>query len=135
MVFCILSACMTIPHMTLDGLGVDHPTNKYYRSTSSDNYDGQAVGLFCFLFILGLKAGIVSIIISTYTCRAVCQRAKANGVVMYNPAGTALLRTNPTLGNMADLSKAVATSQNQVNTVQQQPEQQQPPTYNSVAQM
>jgi len=128
MVFSILSACMTIPHMALDGLGA-HIAYDYF-------YDGQAVALFCVLFFLGLKACIVSIIISTYTCRAVrCRRVKASETVMYKPASAALLHTIPPLGNMADLSKVVAKAQNQVNVVQQQPEQQQPPAYNSVAQM
>merc|ERR1711974_489330 len=52
---------------------------------------------------------IVSIIISTYTCRAVrCRRVKASETVMYKPASAALLHTIPPLGNMADLSKVVA---------------------------
>jgi len=128
MVFSILSACMTIPHMTLDGIGAGYSSN--YRWN-----DGTALGLYCFLFILGLKAGIVSIVISSYTCRAVCcRKVKANGTVMYNPAG--LQHTALPLGNMADLTKVVATAQNQVNAVQQQQQpEQEPPAYNSVAQM
>jgi len=126
MVFSILSAVMSIPHMTIDGIGA--------AIGSGYSFDGTAVGLYSFMFILALLAGILSIIISSYTCRAVCcRRTNYGGSVMYNPGQAAVANQTIPLGNLgSDLSKVIATAQQQVNPAQQQ---QQPPAYNSLAQM
>ena len=100
MVFSILSACMAVPHMTLDGIGAGY--RHIYRLE-------HVVGLYWTLFILGLCGGITSIVLSSYTCRAVCcRRSKTAGTVLYTPAaGGATAQAIP-LGNM-DLAKIIAT--------------------------
>ena len=88
-------------------------------------------GLYSFLFLLGLGGGITSIVLSSYTCGAVCcccRRSKNSGTVVYNPTGGAIPAQAIQLGNM-DLAKVIATQQ-QVAAAQQQPL-----AYNTVAQM
>lgn len=128
MVFSILSALWSIPHMTIDGIGAVDYSSRW-------GFDGTAVGLYSFMFILALLAGILSIVISSYTCRAVCcRRTNYGGSVMYNPGQAAVANQTIPLGNLgSDLSKVIATAQQQVNPAQQQ--EQQPPAYNSLAQM
>merc|ERR1712038_720180 len=124
MVFSILAACMAVPHMTLDGIGAGEG-----RRWSSSRHQGLKTGLYSFLFLLGLGGGITSIVLSSYTCRAVCcRRSKNSGTVVYNPTGGAIPAQAIQLGNM-DLAKVIATQQ-QAAAVQQQP-----PAYNTVAQM
>lgn len=121
MVLSIISAIMSIPHMTIDGIAAG--------AVSGYRYDGRALGLYCFMFLLSLLAGILSIVISSYTCRAICcRRTNYGGSVVYNPGQPN--QTIPLANLGSDLSKVIATAQQQVNPVQQLP-----PAYNSVAQM
>merc|ERR1719471_960795 len=126
MVFSIISACMAVPHMTIDGIGIGE------HSWRSRGLGFAGVLMYSILFVLGLAGGIISIVLSSYTCRAVCCRRTRNvGSVIYNPAASGAATQTIQLGgaNNMDLAKLIATQQQQAS----QQQQQQPPSYNAVA--
>jgi len=129
MVFSILSACMAVPHMTLDGIFAGEISS--WRSwRSSLEYADLGICLYSFMFVLGITGGITSIVLSAYTCRATCCRRSKLGTVLYNPAaaGAAGDPQAIPLGNL-DPSKFIATQQTSGLASQQQP-----PSYSTVIQ-
>lgn len=129
MVFSILSACMAVPHMTLDGIFAGEISS--WRSwRSSLEYADLGICLYSFMFVLGITGGITSIVLSAYTCRATCCRRSKLGTVLYNPAaaGAAVAPQAIPLGNL-DPSKFIATQQTSGLASQQQP-----PSYSTVIQ-
>ena len=98
MVLSILSAVMSFPHMWLDAMGIDQRQHTQYlyliwlfeqiktkfrqyilvifsstpRSCGAGDSCHLLMALFSLNFILALAAGIISIVISAYTCKAVC---------------------------------------------------------------
>jgi len=70
MVLSILSAVMSFPHMWLDAMGIDQSSTP--RSCAASDSCHVLMALFSLNFILALAAGITSIVISAYTCKAVC---------------------------------------------------------------
>lgn len=117
MVFSITSAVLAVPRMVFDAFGAEW------------SYQVEAVGLYSFLFILGLAGAIISIVLSSYTCRAVCCRKSNAGSVIFNPSATA--QTIP-LGHL-DLSKAVIVTQPAAAAAATS--HQLPPSYNTVTQL
>jgi len=90
-------------------------------------YQVEAAWLYSILFILGLAVAIISIVLSSYTCRAICCRRSTAGSVIYNPSGVGATAQTIPLGNL-DLSKATASTA---------PESQEllAPSYNAQAKM
>jgi len=125
MVLSIVSAAMTIPNLTLDGIGIEYSSGHYY------GHAGMAA-TYSINLILALAAGIISIIVSAYTCQAVCCRKSSAGSVMYNPAA-AVAQSIP-MTNL-DLTSVIHTAQtaahNQYLPVAER--QSQPPAYNTLA--
>jgi len=107
MVFSITSAVLAVPRMIFDAFGAEW------------SYQVEAVGLYSFLFILGLAGAIISIVLSSYTCRAVCCRRSNAGSIP--------------LGHL-DLSKAVIVTQPAAAAATATSDQL-PPSYNTVAQL
>jgi len=105
MVFSITSAVLAVPRMVFDAFGAEW------------SYQVEAVGLYSFLFILGLAGAIISIVLSSYTCRAVCCRRSNAGSIP--------------LGHL-DLSKAVIVTQPAAAAATSH---QLPPSYNAVTQL
>jgi len=95
-------------------------------------YVDLGICLYSFMFILGITGGITSIVLSAYTCRAVCCRRSKLGTVLYNPAaaGAAGAPQAIPLGNL-DPSKFIATTQQTSGLASQQ---QRPPSYSTVIQ-
>jgi len=118
MVFSILAACMSVPYIVLDGIGIGDSS---YRSYRSDQGDKMAV--YSVMLILGLTSAIASIVLSALTCRTVCCRAvKSAGAVMYNPATAQAIP----LGNV---SQVINTQAPIYQNPQQQLGQSPPPVY------
>lgn len=116
MVMSIVSACMSIPHIVMDSIGVAMATGYRYNSAN--------VGLFGFLIFLGVTAGITLIILSAFTCRAICCGSiKTNGTVMYHPSTAQTIQ-------LGDLSHVITTGQHAMYPVSPQQESP-PPTYSS----
>jgi len=109
MVFSIMSAVMAVPRMVFDAIGADD--GRPWRYNVGD------VWLYSFLFILGLAGAIISIVLSSCTCRAVCCRISNAGSIP--------------LGHL-DLSKAVIVTQPAAATATSD---QLPPSYNTVTQL
>ena len=80
-----------------------------------DRYQVGDVWLYSFLFILGLAGAIISIVLSSYTCRAICCRRVTAESVIYNPSGVAATAQTIPLGNL-DLSKAVLSKDTTAST-------------------
>jgi len=124
MVLSILSAAMTIPNLTFDSMGVASSTGYYVHAGLAAAY---SINL-----ILALVAGIISIVVSAYTCQAVCCRKSSAGSVIYNPAA-AVAQSIP-MTNL-DLTSVIHTAQtaahNQHLPVAER--QSQPPAYNTLA--
>jgi len=135
MVFSIISAVMGVPHMVLDGFGADQVqtrTSYYFDYSDTSRYESyqvEAVWLYSVLFILGLAVAIISIVLSSYTCRAICCRRSNAGSVIHNPSGVDATAQAIPLGNL-DLSKAVLSP-----TASTAPESQEllAPSYNALA--
>ena len=105
--------------------------NRFNFSTRWGYHAGLAA-TYSINLILALAAGIISIVVSAYTCQAVCCRKSSAGSVMYNPAA-AVAQSIP----MTNLEKTsvIHTAQ---TTVHNQPlpaaeAQSQPPAYNTLA--
>jgi len=69
MVFSILSACMSVPYLTMSSIGI----NERYRSTA-----GLKVA-FGIQVICSLTGGILGIILSAIACRATCCKSSDHG--------------------------------------------------------
>jgi len=110
MVFSIISAVMAVARMVFDALGADDANSPW-------RYQVGDVWLYSFLFILGLAGAIISIVLSSYTCRAVCCRRSNAGSIP--------------LGHL-DLSKAVIVTQPAAAAATSH---QLPPSYNAVTQL
>merc|ERR1712018_1017472 len=124
MVFSIISAVMAVPDMVFDAFCATAPFGRYQV---------EATWLYSFLFILGLTGAIISIVLSSYTCRAVCCRRSNVGSVIYNPSGVAATAQTIPLGNL-DLSKAVVVTQ-PAAAAPAATSHQLPPLYNTVPQL
>jgi len=94
------------------------------------HYHVENVWLYSFLFILGLAGGIISIVLSSYTCVVCCQRSNV-GPVIYNP-GRVGKRTaqNIPQGNLEAVIVTQPAAAAATTTSQQLP-----PSYNTVAQL
>lgn len=126
MVLSILSAAMTIPNLTFDSMGVASSTDGYYSA-----HAGLAAA-YSINLILALAAGIISIVVSAYTCQAVCCRKSNAGSVMYNP--TAAVAQSIPMTNL-DLTSVIHSAQTAAHN-QHLPvaeTQSQPPAYNTLA--
>ena len=95
------------------------------------SYQVEAVWLYSILFILGLAVAIISIVLSSYTCRAVCCCRNNAGTVIYNPSGVGATAQTIPMGNL-DLSKAVIVPQPATAATTSH---QLPPSYNTVTQL
>jgi len=119
MVFTILAACMCVPYIVLDGIGIG--SHNYRRRWS---LGGTGMAIYSIMLILGVTTGIASIVLSALTCRTTCCKAvKSTGAVMYNPATAQAIP----LGNISQVINS------QVPLYQTQPQQQQspPPVYSA----
>jgi len=84
MILTIISACMSVPYIVLDGIGFSIRPYGYYRRNDAH------MALFALMFILGLAAGISAIVVSALTCRTTCcKTSSSDGAVMYNPTAMA----------------------------------------------
>jgi len=119
MVMSIVSACMSIPHIVLDSIGLSiSVVDTVYGYRSSDLY----AGLYGLMLVFGLTTGIVLIVISAYTCRTTCcSTVKTNGTVMYHPSTAQTIQ-------LGDLSHVITNAQQVMYPPQQQSP---PPTYSS----
>ena len=73
MVFTILASFLSIWHMIMDSIG-----------TSESTGDGGKKVAFLVLFLLGITAGIVSVILAGFTCQAVCcSKVRSEGAVFF----------------------------------------------------
>ena len=73
MVFTILASFLSIWHMIMDSIG-----------TSESAGDGGKKVAFLVLFLLGITAGIVSVILAGFTCQAVCcSKVRSEGAVFF----------------------------------------------------
>ena len=95
-------------------------------------YQVEAAWLYSILFILGLAVAIISIVLSSYTCCAVCCPRSNAGSVIYNPSGVAATAQTIPLGHL-DLSKAVIVTQPAASAAATS--NQLPPSYNTVTQL
>merc|ERR1719394_905362 len=125
MVFSITSAVLAVARMVFDALGASDASYPW-------RYHVGDVWLYSFLFILGLAGAIISIVLSSYTCRAVCCRRSNAGSVIYNPSGVAATAQTIPLGHL-DLSKAVIVTQPAASAAATS--NQLPPSYNTVTQL
>ena len=72
MVLTIISTFLSLIHMIWDGAGV------------MDSDHGAKVATFVVLFLLGAAAGVASVMLSAYTCRAVCcSKLSTEGAVYF----------------------------------------------------
>ena len=86
--------------------------------------DLTLVALFSINAIFALAAGIISIVISAYTCRAVC---------CHCGAGTTAVQQVPIPMTNLDLTKVIYTTQTFLNNeCQEEAQQSHPPAYNIV---
>merc|ERR1712018_670567 len=125
MVLSIISAVMAVPHMVFDGIGASSPWRYHFY------HDKVETVLYSFLFILGLAAAIISIVLSSYTCRAICCRRINAGSVIYNPSGVGATAQTIPMGNL-DFSKADIVPQPATAAATTH---QLPPSYNKVTQL
>ena len=73
MVFTILASFLSIWHMIMDSIG-----------TSESADDGSKKVAFLVLFMMGITAGIVSVILAGFTCQAVCcSKVRSEGAVFF----------------------------------------------------
>jgi len=113
MVFSILSAVMSYPHLYLDATTI-----------ALSIPDLTLVALYSINAIFALAAGIISIVISGYTCRAVCCPCGA---------GSTAVQQLPIQMTDLDLTKVIYTTQTSLNNeCQEGAQQSQPPAYNIV---
>jgi len=109
MVLSIFAACMTVPLVVLSGIGTTH------RRSSGE----IPQGFYAAMLVMGLLAGIASVILSAMTCRtACCAKKKSRGTVVYNPSTVpqaAAVQAIP----LGDIAQAINTN------VIYQPQQQQ----------
>jgi len=116
MVFSILSAVMSYPHLYLDATAIAMSAGYWLDLT--------LVALFSINAIFALAAGIISIVISGYTCRAVCCPCGA---------GSTAVQQLPIQMTDLDLTKVIYTTQTSLNNeCQEGAQQSQPPAYNIV---
>merc|ERR1712038_2065324 len=122
MVMTIISACMSIPHIVMDSVGLSMAAEDaaaYWRGSD------VAAGLFGLLLVFGLTAGITLIIISAFTCRVTCCGSiKTNGTVMYQPSTAQTIQ-------LSDLSQVLATTGQPVVYPVAPQQQSPPPTYSA----
>jgi len=129
MVLSIISAVMAVPHMVFDGIGASSPWG--YHGYHGYYHSKVETVLYSFLFILGLAAAIISIVLSSYTCRAICCRRINAGSVIYNPSGVGATAQTIQMGNL-DFSKAAIVPQPATAAATTH---QLPPSYNTVTQL
>jgi len=78
MALTIISACLTVPSLVHDGFSI-----VWFSSWSSTRMSVLSV----VLYIIGLAGGTISVVLSAWTCSAICcLRTKAVGTVRYTPA-------------------------------------------------
>jgi len=110
MVLAIFAACMTVPYVVISGIGLgDH-----HRRFSENLLKGFSATML----VMGLLAGIASVILSAMTCRtACCAKSKSRGAVVYNPAAAAAaipqsaVQTSIPLGDIAQAINTAAAYQ------------------------
>merc|ERR1712241_472678 len=126
MVLSILSAVMTIPNLTFDSIGVANSTDGYH------SYHAGLAATYSINLIQALAAGIISIVVSAYTCQAVCCRKSTAGSVIYNPAASvaqSIPMTNLDLTSVIHTARTAAHNQH----LPVAETQSQPPAYNTLA--
>ena len=72
MVFTIITAFLSMWHMIWDAVG------------TFDSTEGGKKSVFAILFLMGILAGIVSVVLAGYTCQAVCcSKVRTEGAVIF----------------------------------------------------
>jgi len=142
MVLSILSALMSIPHVTFDVFGIIFSAgyisccyNGQYQNCDGYQNECNLLGGFTALFLinllLALAAGIISIVISAYTCRAVCCRSSSFAAVSFNPSTSTAQPVPISDSEMATLVKAAQTATNK-HQPQDDRVETPPPSYNTL---